>query len=439
MANRVYLTDRFLKAIKPAPAGKRPIIYDTGGPPGAGVRLSDRTTAAKVPYVLVARLPGGSGNPTPYPVGHWPVKGLADLRELTRQAKRDIEQGIHPKARAERQRQEAARARATTFGAVFERFCDEKLTTIKSGRAVKRAVTRRVLDLWRDRPIQEVASVDIRPIVALIARKERGAAIKVHAYLRQFFNWAKDQELIDANPVDRVQLEAKPGKRDRWFDDREIEAFWQATEAIKARHPRYALAFRALLLTGQRRDEIGSMTWAEIDRDRAVWSLAGERTKARRAHAVMLSPSILAILDECAQTRLGDHVFATGRRKSDGATTGLSGWTKAKSALDKAMVERYAAILTARADAPAPLRPWRTHDLRHTVAIWLPRLGVDRTTQKKVLNHADGAVKATYDHYDRDAEKKLAMGKWAAKIEAIVNRPDGENVVQLAEAAAARS
>jgi hypothetical protein len=192
MANRVYLTDRFLKAIKAAPAGKRPIIYDTGGPPGAGVRLSDRTTAAKVPYVLVARLPGGSGNPTPYPVGHWPVKRLADLRELTRQAKRDIEQGIHPKARAERQRQEAARAQATTFGAVFERFCDEKLTTIKSGRAVKRVVTRRVLDLWRDRPIQEVASVDIRPIVALIARKERGAAIKVHAYLRQFFNWAKD-------------------------------------------------------------------------------------------------------------------------------------------------------------------------------------------------------------------------------------------------------
>jgi integrase len=181
------------------------------------------------------------------------------------------------------------------------------------------------------------------------------------------------------------------------------------------------------------------MTWAEIDRDRAVWSLAGERTKARRAHAVMLSPSMLAILDECAQTRLGDHVFATGRRKSDGATTGLSGWTKAKSALDKAMVEKYAAILTARGDAPAPLRPWRTHDLRHTVAIWLPRLGVDRTTQKKVLNHADGAVKATYDHYDIDEEKKLAMGKWAAKIEAIVNRPDGENVVQLAEAAAARS
>jgi integrase len=39
---------------------------------------------------------------------------------------------------------------------------------------------------------------------------------------------------------------------------------------------------RLLLLTGQRREEVGAMTWSEIDArvpGKVLWSLSGKRTK----------------------------------------------------------------------------------------------------------------------------------------------------------------
>ncbi len=43
-----------------------------------------------------------------------------------------------------------------------------------------------------------------------------------------------------------------------------------------------------LALTGGRRSEVAGMAWSEIDLDKALWSLPGERTKNDRPHTVPL-------------------------------------------------------------------------------------------------------------------------------------------------------
>jgi integrase len=44
-----------------------------------------------------------------------------------------------------------------------------------------------------------------------------------------------------------------------------------------------------LILTGQRREEVGGMLWEELRLSDGVWSIGAERTKNRLPHDVPLS------------------------------------------------------------------------------------------------------------------------------------------------------
>src|SRR5262249_26348585 len=134
-----------------------------------------------------------------------------------------------------------------------------------------------------------------------------------------------------------------------------------------------------LALTGQRRSEIGSLRWSEVDlfRDAGpLIRLPGERVKNGQPHSVPLSPPALAILK--AQPRRleadgspRDLIFGFGRG-------GFSDWSKAKIALDQRI-------------AGTGVRPWRFHDLRRTMStVMHDRLGIMPHIVEAVLNHTGG-------------------------------------------------
>jgi integrase len=78
-----------------------------------------------------------------------------------------------------------------------------------------------------------------------------------------------------------------------------------------------ALSMRFAILTAARTGETIGATWAEIDTQSAVWTVAGERMKAAREHRVPLSDAALAVLTAVAplrDDRSGGFVFP-GRRK----------------------------------------------------------------------------------------------------------------------------
>ena len=51
----------------------------------------------------------------------------------------------------------------------------------------------------------------------------------------------------------------------------------------------YGAIVEMLALTGQRREEVARMTWAEVDLVRRLWTLPGTRTKNGKPHVVQLS------------------------------------------------------------------------------------------------------------------------------------------------------
>jgi integrase len=357
---------------------------------------------------------------------------LAKAREIAREWREDIRQGFDPKAKqAERRRQEERR-RADSFSAVFAAFAEDHLSTLRSGDDVKSAIERRVIPIWGDRPVSEIRRADVNELIRGLRKTTPIGANRVLAYLKKFFGWLVDQDMIENSPAAAVKRPSKEVKRDRVLTDAEIRAIWEACGDLGA----FGRAFRFMLVTGQRRSEVGKMTWGELDMIHRAWALSRARTKADRAHEIPLSDLAMSIIGECP--KIGDFVFSTGRSAPAraGVKTGarpISGWSRAKTSLDKVALKKARELAEERGEeAPPEFAEWHLHDLRRTAATNLARLGVDRVVIGKVLNHAEQEVTAVYDRHRYEAEKRRALELWGQRLAAIVDGSDGRNVLSLA-------
>ena len=82
------LTDRAIAGVKPAPPGKRRLLWDAIVP-GLALRVTDKGNRT---FVLVTRYPG-SRNPTPRSLGAVGAISLADARDTARQWLGQIRKG----------------------------------------------------------------------------------------------------------------------------------------------------------------------------------------------------------------------------------------------------------------------------------------------------------------------------------------------------------
>ena len=71
-----------------------------------------------------------------------------------------------------------------------------------------------------------------------------------------------------------------------------------------------ALALEFTILTAARTSEVLGATWAEVDLDKAVWTIPAERMKAGKEHRVPLSPRAVEILE--AVKPLGKRLAVPG-------------------------------------------------------------------------------------------------------------------------------
>ena len=111
------------------------------------------------------------------------------------------------------------------------------------------------------------------------------------------------------------------------LSDAEVRAFWSAAEELG--WP-FGPLFKLLLLTAQRRDEVATLEWSEIDLERRVWSLPREKAKNDQGHDVHLSQQVIDILTALPHVD-GGLVFSTNGR------TSVSGFSRAKERLDGLM------------------------------------------------------------------------------------------------------
>ena len=227
------------------------------------------------------------------------------------------------------------------------------------------------------------------------------AANRARAALSALFTWAMREGIADTNPVVGTNRTAPERSRDRVLSDQELVAIWNA-----CRSDHYGCIVRLLMLTGQRREEVGGICWGEIDLEKRLWRIPSERTKNRRAHEVPLAAACCEIIVALVSTRDRQRVF--GER--DGS---FQGWSNAKLALDR----RIAA-------AGKKLPNWRLHDLRRTVATRMGDLSIQPHVIEAILNHVSGTKMGVAGVYNRslyESEKRSAMTRWAEHIRSTVD------------------
>ena len=117
-------------------------------------------------------------------------------------------------------------------------------------------------------------------------------------HLSACLTWAIDRGLIERHAAIAIRPPVQRVTRERVLSEAEMEAVWSATESHGDGQAdvSYFPILRLLLLTGQRREEVGAMRWAELDLDRGVWQLPGTRTKNGLPHEVPLPQQASEIL-----------------------------------------------------------------------------------------------------------------------------------------------
>lgn len=237
-------------------------------------------------------------------------------------------------------------------------------------------------------------------------RRGTGIAGRTAAYGRACFGWALKRGTVRNNPFAELPLPTAVTKRDRVLTDEEAAAIWRA--AGEAAHP-FGAIVRLLMITGQRREEVAGMTWAEISENLATWTIPGTRTKNGVPHLVPLSQPARELLQGLLSGPEGLQRARQDRRAELALVfpgergTPFSGWSKAKSALDTA----------------SSVSGWWLHDLRRTLATGLQRLGVRLEVTEAVLNHLSGSragIVGIYQRHDWAAEKRSALDAWSAHL-----------------------
>lgn len=298
------------------------------------------------------------------------------------------------------------RARASiTLGTVAKRYleeCAQPNLKPRSYEEVERHLTRHWSPL-KDLPIHKIQRATIAGRLAEIAR-ENGpfASNRARASLSALFSWAMGEGLADLNPVTGTNKATEEVSRDHVISARELAAIWNA-----CRDDDYGRIVRLLILTGQRRDEVGAMDSAEIDLAGKLWTIPKARTKNGLSHNVPLNDTALEILGSALGRNGRSLMFGEGNG-------GFQGWSKAKAALDIRI-----------RDAGEWVRPWRLHDIRRTVATGMAGLGILPHVIEAVLNHISGhksGVAGIYNRATYAKEKQEALTLWASHIAKIVKQ-----------------
>jgi integrase len=340
-------------------------------------------------------------------------------RKKARQILARVQLGHDPVAEKIERKAQAA----VTFGAVVARYLALR-DPDQPGPPDWKLRARTYLEVRRHLDVQAktlhrlpLSSVERKTIAARLSEiaAESGpvAADRCRASLSGFFSWTISQGIADVNPVTGSTRHAEAKARQRVLSDEELIDIWNA-----AGDDDYGKIVRLLMLTGQRRDEVGAIVDSEIDQKAQLWTIAAERSKNHRPHEVPLSDAALAILQEVPRQKGRDLVFGRGAGS-------FSGWSKAKAALD-------ARILKARIERlgkKATLEPWRLHDIRRTVSTRMNEsaadggLGTLPHIVECVLGHISGfrgGVSGVYNVAAYRAEKRQALDMWEAHLLGLV-------------------
>jgi integrase len=373
---------------------------------GFGAKI---TKSGAVSYILQFRMGGREASTRRYTIGsHGSPWTPATAREEAQRLFLLIAQGIDPVEVEKQRRREAVDLAFSNYAERFERSC--------VGRGWKVLVARsfriHVKPVLGSKPLPKITRSDVVAVFDRMPDCQVANRRNVFAVLRRMFRWAVSRGDIDRSPMEGMETPPAVKARDRWLSDQELARIWE--HAPKTHHC-FGPIVRLLIVTGQRREEVSSLSWEELEQHERMWTLPGDRAKNGEPNRVPLNELAVAVLDAVA----GKSTWPRrGKVFSTSTGGGFTGYHKGKEKLDRMVAE----------DGGDPIAPWRLHDLRRTLATGFQRLGVRFEVTEAVLNHVGGSragVAGIYQRHDWKEEKREALDLWNNHVVSILAKADG--------------
>jgi len=352
------------------------------------------------------------GLPRRVTLGRYPRMSLADAGVAYAEAQRKVANGIDPGASEVEQRRRLREAPTIReLGLEYiERHCKPNK---RSWEEDLRVLNHDVLPAWGARKASSVTRTDVNALLDDIATRAPIQANRTFAFVRSMFRFAETRDYVVASPCHGVRARTKERTRDRVLEPDEIASLWLAVEQPGITET-LRLAIRFLLLTAQRIGEVTKAEWSEIDFKQSVWVQPATKVKNGKPHRVPLSVQAVAILRRARQIAVERQGRIAEQR---GDALGLEPrWVFLSTRGDRPITTRSLDRALRRFRIKGSVPDFRPHDLRRTAATHLTRLGVDRLTVQKLLNHSDRSVVAIYDRYDREEEKREALKVWGREV-----------------------
>jgi integrase len=334
---------------------------------------------------------------------------LAAARAEAQAAIADLENNVNPaitKANedaAVKREQEVKQIQQGSVGEAAEEFIKRGLKKKEKERGeTERIIRKEILGEWKQRGIADIRKPDVLNLLDAIV--DRGASVmacRTRSVMLRFFKWSAGRGYIEESPMLGV---AKPGEdhedRERVLDPSELAEVWTAAGTLG--YP-FGPFVQLLILTAQRRGEVATMQWKDVQLDRALWVLPKPKTKTSRSHEVPLSAAALTLLGELPRFTKGDFIFTTTSGEKP-----VNGFSKIKERIDRRTSK--------------PIEDWVMHDLRRTAATLMAKAGVQPHVLTKILNHTAPASKLAspilkiYNRYEYLEEKRHALEAWAQYV-----------------------
>lgn len=399
-------TDKQIKNEKP-----KGYIYDLREPNGNGFALRVFPSGEKS-WVFIYTFQGRKRRMT---LGKYPTMTLKKAKSEHRKAL-DMLQNDKKDPAFEKQKEKAETRDSSTIEGLIEEYIKIHAEPNKrSWKEDQRMLNKDVRPAWGKRKAKDITRHDVIQLLDKI--KVRGSPIianRTFACMRRMFNFAIKRAILDASPCIMIEAPAKENRRDRYLSTEEIKIFWYGldnapmSQAIK-------LALKFLLVTAQRKSEVISAEWSEIDFTTNIWTIPADKAKNKSAHRVPLSKLALELLAEIKKIN-GDSRWLFPSERINAPIRGQS--------VDHAL---------RRSSHVFPnVKSFCVHDCRRTAATHMAGLRISGETLSRILNHAKkGVTEQHYIKHGYDDEKRHALDAWARKLKEITTNNQFSNVISL--------
>jgi len=381
LPKRIAFTVDALNRVKCPPDRDRVYVYDSRRP-GLCLMVTD---SGKMSFYVYRKV---HGRPERIRLGGYPDISIEQARKMAENTGSAIANGIDPMAEKRSIRKDA------TLQEVWNDYLAVRATEFRASTLVtdkSRFAT--CFDSWKSRKIRSIRREDVGRLLRDVG-KDRGhvTANRAGQLLRRLMNHAK----VIPNPCyssKRDPLFFHEQQRDRHLAGDELARLMATLDT----EPNQTIAdfIRLALWTGQRRGNVASMKWSEVNLELRTWSIPSEKFKTGKAITV---PLVDAAIDVLKHRPRGEYVFPSDS-KAGHLIEPKAAWKR---------------ILT-----NAGIGNCHIHDLRHTLATWAVQHGEGLQAVGKLLGHARIATTERYGHIAVEQARGAAVTASDAMIAAI--------------------